>query len=136
MANATVGDVGIPESTQRAPTWPRDSRPASEPTGIDLDSLFILHKGNLAVIHEAQAVLADAVQEIVRVQCGYVEQFLADAKAALLGREAVRPGATLIRSASTAKEVVELAVGAQQRVGDLLSKLARANLDEVRLLAK
>src|SRR5215213_778631 len=85
MANATVGDVEIPEPTQRASTWPRDSRPAPEPTGIDLDSLFILHKGNLAVIHEAQAVLADAVQEIVRVQCGYVEQFLADAKAALLG---------------------------------------------------
>ncbi|MFL5333199.1 MAG: hypothetical protein ACJ8H8_08445 [Geminicoccaceae bacterium] len=136
MANATVGDVGIPESTRRAPTWPRDSRPASGTTGIDLDSLFILHKGNLAVIHEAQAVIADAVQEIVRVQCSYVERFLADAKAALLGRETVRPGATLVRSASTAKEVVELAVAAQTRVGDLLTRLARANLDEVRLLTR
>ena len=97
MANATVGDVDTPEPTQHASTWPRDSRTAPEATGIDLDFLFILHKGNLAVIHEAQAVLADAVQEIVRVQCGYVEQFLADAKAALLGQEAVQPGATLVR---------------------------------------
>jgi len=136
MANATVGDVNTPKQTQHASTWPGDSRSAPEASGIDLDSLFIIHKGNLAVIHEAQAVLADAVQEIVRVQCAYVEQFLADAKAALLGQGAVRPGATLVRGASTAKEVVELAVGAQQRVGDLLSKLARANLDEVRLLAK
>ena len=136
MANATVGDVNTPKPTQHTSTWPRDSRTAPESTGIDLDSLFILHKGNLAVIHEAQAVIADAVQEIVRVQCSYVERFLADAKAALLGRETVRPGATLVCSASTAKEVVELAVAAQTRVGDLLTRLARANLDEVRLLTR
>lgn len=131
MAEATVGEGELRASGESAPGRLREPPPLPEPSGIDVDALFILHKGNLAVMHEAQAVLADAVQEIVRAQCGCVEQFLAEARAAMLGQDLLRPGAALVRSASTTKEVVELAMTAQQRVADLLTKLARANLGEV-----
>ena len=128
MAEASAGELQLRASGEPASGLMRDQPQVPEPAGIDVGSLFILHKGNLAVMHEAQAVLADAVQEIVRVQCGCVEQFLTDARAALLGQDLLRPGQTFVRGASTASEVVELAMAAQQRVGDLLTKLARANL--------
>ena len=107
---------------------------------FDLDAFFILHKGNLAVVHEAQAVLADAIHEIARVQYGYVERVLADTRAALSGNEPTEPAAALAnakavveQSASVTKEVLGLTLDAQKRIRELLFRRARTNLDEFTL---
>jgi hypothetical protein len=117
-------------------------QPTLELRKFDLDAFFILHKGNLAVIHEAQAVLADAMHAIARAQFGYVEQVLADSKAVLSGQDLAKPDAAMASARATvekgvtvAKEVLGLAADAQKRVGELLSRRARANLDEFKVVA-
>src|SRR3954471_974391 len=62
---------------------------------FDLDTLFATQQANLAAVHEAQNVLADAAQAIAKVQYGYVEQAAAKAKAALATKELPKPEAVL-----------------------------------------
>ena len=107
---------------------------------IDLDALFAMQKANLAVIHEAQAVLVDAGQAIAKVQQGYLEQ--AVAKAALASKQVSKPEAVLaeVKAAAgktvvTAKEVVGLAVAAQRRVAELVAQRTAANVAQLKTLA-
>ena len=53
---------------------------------FDLDALFAAQKANLAAVQEAQTVLLGAAEAGAKVQYGYVEQDVAEAKAA--GRRA------------------------------------------------
>ena len=60
---------------------------------FDLDALFATQTANLAAVHEAQSVLTGAAQAIAKVQYGYVEQAVAEAKAALATKELPKPEA-------------------------------------------
>jgi hypothetical protein len=89
---------------------------------FDLDALFATQRTNLAAVHEVQRVLAGAAQAIAKVQVGYVEQAVVEAKAALAAKELLKPEAVLAnakagieQAVAVAKEVVDLAVGAQRR---------------------
>ena len=62
---------------------------------FDLDALFASQTANLAAVHEAQNVLTGAAQAIAKVQYGYVEQAVAEAKAALASKELPKPEAVL-----------------------------------------
>ena len=106
---------------------------------FDLDALFASQTANLAAVHEAQSVLAGAAQAIAKVQYGYVEQAVAEAKAALATKELPKPEAVLAnvkagveKTVAVAKEVVDLAVAAQQRAYEVLTQRGQASVDELK----
>ena len=108
---------------------------------FDLDALFSVQKANLAAANEVQTVLVDAAQAVARVQYGYVEQAVADMKAALGTKQLPKPDAALAdlkvaaeKAVAVAKEVVELTVGAQKRVAELVSERTQAAVTELKAL--
>ena len=109
---------------------------------LDLDALFATQNANLAAVHEAQSVLTGAAQAIAKVQYGYVEQLVADAKAALATKELPKPETVLAnakagveKTVAIAKEVVDLAVAAQQRAYEVLTQRGQASVDELKAVA-
>lgn len=109
---------------------------------FDLDALFATQSANLAAVHEAQSVLTGAAQAIAKVQYGYVEQLVADAKSALATKELPKPEAVLAnvkagveKTVAVAKEVVDLAVGAQKRAYEVLTQRGQASVDELKAVA-
>ena len=109
---------------------------------FDLDALFATQKANLAAVHEAQSVLTDAAHAIAKVQYGYVEQAVADANSALATKELPKPEAVLAnvkagieKTVATAKEVVDLTVGAQKRVYEVLTQRGQASVEEHKAVA-
>ena len=109
---------------------------------FDLDALFATQTANLAAVHEAQRVLTGAAQAIAKVQYGYVEQLAADAKAALATKELPKPETVLAnakagveKTVAVAKEVVDLAVTAQQRAYEVLTQRTQASVDELKAVA-
>jgi hypothetical protein len=109
---------------------------------LDLDALFGLQKANLAAVQEAQSVVLEAAQAIVRAQHGYAQELLAGAKAALEAKQPRQPQAVLAEVQAAAekavvvgKQNVGLGVAAQRRVADLVAKRVQANLDELKALA-
>ena len=109
---------------------------------FDLDALFATQKANLAAVHEAQSVLTGAAQAIAKVQYGYVEQAVADAKAALATKELPKPETVLAnakagveKTVAVAKEVVDLAVAAQQRAYEVLTQRSQASVEELKAVA-
>jgi hypothetical protein len=108
---------------------------------FDLDALFSVQTANLATANEVQTVLVDAAQAVARAQYGYVEQVVANAKAALGTKQLPKPEAVLadVKAASekaiaVAKEVVDLTVGAQKRVAELVSERVQASVTELKAL--
>ena len=86
---------------------------------VDLDALFGVQKANLAAAQEAQNVLIDAAQAIAKVQFGYFEQAVEEAKSAFASKELPKPEAGIAsvkaaaeKSVAVAKEVVDLAASA------------------------
>ena len=71
---------------------------------FDLDALFATQTANLAAVHEAQSVLTGAAQAIAKVQYGYVEQAVAEAKAALATKELPKPEAVLANVKASGRE--------------------------------
>ena len=105
---------------------------------VDVVALLAAQKANLATVHEAQTVLFGAAEAIARLQYGYVEGALAEAKAAARSKElpkAETVKATGEKVTSVAKEVVELAVAAQKRVAELLTQRTQAAVTELKALA-
>ena len=109
---------------------------------FDLDALFAVQKANLATAHEAQTVLVDAFQAIAKVQQGRVEQAVADARAVLEGKKLSDPQAVLAevkaaveKNVAVSKEVVDLAVAAQRRVGELFTQRTQASVEELKAAA-
>jgi hypothetical protein len=109
---------------------------------FDLDALFATRTANLAAMQEVQNVLAGAAQAIAKVQYGYVEQAVAEAKAALATQELPKPEAVLgnvkarvEKTVAVAKEVVDLAVGAQKRAYEVLTRRGQANVAELKAVA-
>ena len=108
---------------------------------FDLDALFSVQKANLAAANEVQTVLVEATQAVARVQYGYVEQAVADVKAALGTKQLPKPDAALAdlkaaaeKAIAVAKEVVDLTVGAQKRVAELVSERTQAAVTELKAL--
>ena len=108
---------------------------------FDLDALFSVQKANLAAANEVQTVLVEATQAVARVQHGYVEQAVADMKAALGTKQLPKPDAALAdlkaaaeKAFAVAKEVVDLTVGAQKRVAELVSERTQAAVTELKAL--
>lgn len=105
---------------------------------FDLDALFAVQKANLAAAHEAQTVLLGAAEAIAKVQYGYVEGAVADAKAAVESKELPKVETVKAageKAASVAKEVVDLAVAAQKRVAELLTERGQATVTELKAVA-
>jgi hypothetical protein len=109
---------------------------------LDIDALFAAQKANLAVVQEAQNVLIDATQAIVKAQYDWTLDLVANGENALRGKQPAKPEAFVANIQSTAektmavaKQSVDLATAAQQRVADLVAKRAAANLDELKSLA-
>jgi hypothetical protein len=109
---------------------------------IDLDTLFGVQKANLAAAQEAQSVLIDAAQAIAKVQFGYLEQAMEEAKSAFASKELPKPEAGLAnvkaateKSVAVAKEVVDLAVSAQKRVYELATQRTQATVAELKAVA-
>jgi hypothetical protein len=109
---------------------------------FDIDALFAAHKANLAVVREAQNVLIDAAQAIVKAQYDWTLDMVASGENALRGKQPAKPEAlvadiqsTAEKTMAVAKQSVDLATAAQQRVAELVAKRAAANFDELKSLA-
>ena len=108
---------------------------------FDLDALFSVQKANLAAANEVQTVLVEATQAVARVQYGYVEQAVADMKAAFGTKQLAKPDAVLAdvktaaeKAFAVAKEVADLTVGAQKRVAELVTQRTQAAVTELKAL--
>ena len=117
-------------------------RPELQLPKLDLDALFGLQKANLATVHEAQNVLADAAQAIAKAQYGYVEDVLTGTRSALSSNEERKPAAVLAeikaaveKAVAVAKQNVDLGVAAQRRVVELVTRRAQANVNELKAFA-
>jgi hypothetical protein len=109
---------------------------------LDIDALFAAQKANLVVVQEAQNVLIDAAQAIVRAQYDWTMDMVASGENALRGKQPAKPEAfvadiqsTAEKTMAVAKQSVDLATAAQQRVAELVAKRAAANFDELKSLA-
>ena len=105
---------------------------------FDLDALFSAQKANLAAAHEAQTVLLDAAEAIAKVQYGYVEGAVAEAKAAVDSKEL--PKAETVKASgekfvAVAKEVFDLGLAAQKRVAQLVTDRTKATVAELKSIA-
>jgi hypothetical protein len=108
---------------------------------FDLDALFSVQSANLAAANQAQIILVEAVQAVARVQHGYVEQAVADVKAALATKQLPKPEAVMAdiktaaeKAITVAKEVVDLTVGAQKRVAELVTQRVQASVTDLKAL--
>lgn len=129
------------------PLFPAPSFKSPEPKlpKLDLDALFATQKANLAAVQEAQSVLIDAAQAIAKVQHDYLGQSMAAVRAALSRKELAKPDAVLAeikvaveRISATTKQVMDfavVAVAAQHRAVELVTRRTRANVSELKALA-
>ena len=108
---------------------------------FDLDALFHVQTAKLAAAHQVQSVLVEAAQAVARAQHGYVEQAVAQVKAAFRTKELPKREAVLAEVKATAekaiavgKEVVDLTVGAQKRVAELVTQRVQASVTELKAL--
>ena len=109
---------------------------------FDLDALFATQNANLATVHRGAECPAEAAQAIAKVQYGYVEQAVTEAKAALATKELPKPETVLAnakagveKTVAVAKEVVDLAVAAQQRAYKVLTQRGQASVEELKAVA-
>ena len=124
------------------PTLPEVKLPDLKLPKIDLDALFGLQKSNLAVAQETQSVVLEAAQAIVRLEHGYAQEVAETLKAAAATKEPKQPQAVLAdvqaaaeKAVAVTKQGVDLGVAAQQRVVELVSQRAKANVDELKTIA-
>jgi hypothetical protein len=121
---------------------PEFKLPEFKARSVDLDALFALQKANLAVAHEAQTVLVEAAQKIVKAQAHYVQDLLAQLKANLATKEPKKAQTVLAdvqaaaeKAVAVGKSNVDLTLVAQRRVADLVSQRVQANINEFKALA-
>ena len=129
------------------PLFPAPSFTFPEPKlpKLDLDALFATQKANLVAVQEAQSVLIDAAQAIAKVQHDYLGQSMAAVRAAVSRKELAKPDAVLAeikvaveRISATTKQVMDfavVAVAAQHRAVELVTRRTRANVSELKALA-
>jgi len=109
---------------------------------FNLDALFTAQKANLAVVQEVQSVLVDAAQAVARIQYGWLTEAMASGETALQAKQPAKPEDLVAdmqtkaeKAMGVAKESVGLVTAAQQRVTELVTQRAAANLDEMKIIA-
>jgi hypothetical protein len=109
---------------------------------LDLKALMSLQSANLAAASQAQTILVDAAQAIARMQYDYVQQAVADAKVAVGARSLRKPDVAMAdvkvaaeKAVAVAKEVVDVAVGAQKQVAELVAQRVQTTVSELKALA-
>src|SRR4051794_11639316 len=130
-----IVQCSIEEPSMAKPSVATFPTPGFKLPAFDLDALFATRTANLAAVQEGQNVLAGAAQ----VQYGYVEQAVAEAKAALATQELPKPEAVLgnvkarvEKTVAVAKEVMDLAVGARKRAYEVLTRRGQAQVAELK----
>ena len=108
---------------------------------LDIEALFAAQKANLVAVQEVQRILIEAAQAIAKAQYGWTMDLVASGESALRGQPA-NPEAfvaefqsTAERTMAVARQSVDLAAAAQQRVAELVAQRAAANFDEMKALA-
>lgn len=109
---------------------------------FDLNALLALQTANLVAVHEAQNVVLEAVQAVVKSQAGYAEELVAEAKGALTTKEPKQAEAMLAdvkaaaeKAVALSKQNVDLSLAAQRKVADLVAQRVQANVNELKALA-
>jgi hypothetical protein len=92
-------------------------------------------------MQEAQRILIEAAQAIAKAQYDWTMDLVASGESALRGQPA-KPEAFVAEFQSTAEKTmavarqsVDVAAAAQQRVAELVAQRAAANFDELKALA-
>ena len=113
--------------------------PESRLPKVYFDALLAAQKENLATVQEAQSVLVDAAQAVVRLQHGWVEESVAGA---LRARQPGKPEAAAAeakvvaaKAVSVTKQGLDVTAAAQRRVVELFGQRTRANVDVLKTLA-
>ena len=137
MAKASIAQPKLPAFDAALPKFPELKLPK-----FDLTAIFALQRANLAAAHEAQTVLVDAVQAIVKIQHSWVQESVAAAQALVAVKAPKQPQAILAdvkaaaeKAAAVAKEGVDLGVAAQRKVVELVTQRVQANVNEFKALA-
>ncbi|MFO1074275.1 MAG: hypothetical protein U1E17_16650 [Geminicoccaceae bacterium] len=109
---------------------------------FDLNALLALQTANLVAVHEAQNVVLEAIQAVVKSQAGYAEELVAEAKGALTTKEPKQAEAMLAdvkaaaeKAVALSKQNVDLSLAAQRKVADLVAQRVQANVNELKALA-
>jgi hypothetical protein len=132
MAKATVPESKVSGSKTLEPKFPK----------VDVEAVFGLQRANLAALQEAQSVLLDAAQAIVRIHHAWFQDNAAKFRPLFDAKAPKQPQAVFVdlqdaaqKAVAAGKEGVDLSVAAQQRVAQLVAKRVQANLDELKALA-
>ena len=141
MAKTAVVELDTPKLSEPTINLVPEKLPELTLPKFDLDALFSVQTANLAAANQVQTILVDAAQAVARVQYGYVEQAVADVKAVLGTKELPKPEAVMAdvkaaaeKAIAVAKEVVDLTVGAQKRVAELVTQRVQASVTELKAL--
>jgi hypothetical protein len=93
-------------------------------------------------VQEVQSVLVDAAQAVARIQYGWLVEAVASGESALHAKQPAKPEDLVAdmqtraeKAMGVAKESVGLVTAAQQRVTELVTQRAAANLDELKVMA-
>lgn len=142
MAKANVVQIDAPKVGEQKLAPASEKLPGVKVPKLDLNALLSVHKANLAAARQVQTVLVDAVQAVARTQNAYLEQAVADAKAAVSAKALPKPEAVLADAKAAAekaiavtKQVVDVAVGAQKEVAELVAQRLQASLTELNAFA-
>ncbi len=121
---------------------PQINVPDSKLPKVYFDALLAAQRENLATVHEAQSVIVDAAQAVVRLQHGWVEESIAGTQTTLRTREPKQPEAAVAeakavaaKAAAVTKQGLDVTLAAQRRVVELFGQRARANVDVLKTLA-
>jgi hypothetical protein len=141
MAKAAAVEFDTPKSSAPTLNPVPPKFPELKLPKFDLDALFRVQTANLAAAHQVQSVFVEAAQAVARVQHGYVEQAVANVKAALGTRQLAKPEAVQAevktaaeKAIAVGKEVVDLTVAAQKRVAELVIQRVQASVTELQAL--
>lgn len=106
---------------------------------VDLDAVFGLQKANVATMQDAQNVVLEAAQAVARVQYGFVEESVAEARTVLNVKEPKKAEAVVAdvktageKAVAVAKQTIDITVAAQRRVAELFTQRAQANAQAVK----
>ena len=141
MAKIAVVELDTPKPSEPTLNLVPAKFPELKLPKFDLDALFSVQTANLATAHQVQSVLVEAAQAVARLQHGYVEQALANVKAALGTKQLAKPEAGMAdvkaaaeKAIAVGKEVVDLTVAAQKRVTELVTQRVQASVTELKAL--
>jgi hypothetical protein len=124
------------------PNFPEMKLPGLKLPMFNMEAMVALQKANVAAAVEAQGILVGAVQAILKMQYGYVQEMVTGTESMLSGAATKKPEAMLAdvqttagKAMAVAKEGIEVGVAAQRKVADLVVKRVQANMNELKALA-